>query len=157
MASFRIYFPYGTFHSFTRSSKINPTDFFPLFFCCRRGVVYRGIYLPSLSGKLQDERLEVAYQKYAHRQRQKSLMLVNSADLCLKVMVLLKVLCYLDANEQDDVRDYDDGNNNSRLLLGDFSSQDSDSAFSDKGKKNKFGDNKRLAQRNIKKPLKFIK
>ena len=70
----------------------------------RRGVVYRGIYLPSLSGKLQDERLEIAYQKYAHRQRQKSLMLVNSADLCLKVMVLLKVLCYLDANEQDDVK-----------------------------------------------------
>ena len=53
----------------------------------RRGAVYRGIYLPSLSGKLQDERLEVAYQKYSHRQRQKSLLLVNAADLCLKVRV----------------------------------------------------------------------
>ena len=54
-------------------------------------MVYRGIYLPSLSGKLQDERLELAYQRYAHRQRQKSLMLVNSADLLLKGMILLKV------------------------------------------------------------------
>ena len=53
--------------------------------CFRRGAVYRGIYLPSLSGKLQDERLEIAYQKYSHRQRQKSLLLVNAADLCLKV------------------------------------------------------------------------
>ena len=54
-------------------------------FSFRRGAVYRGIYLPSLSGKLQDERLEVAYQKYSHRQRQRSLLLVNVADLCLKV------------------------------------------------------------------------
>ena len=63
------------------------------------GMVYRGIYLPSLSGKLQDERLEAAYQKYAHRQRQKSLMLVNTADVLLKVMTLLKVTCYLDSEE----------------------------------------------------------
>lgn len=62
-------------------------------------MVYKGIYLPSLSGKLQDERLELAYQKYAHRQRQKSLMLVNSADLLLKVIILLKVLCYIDVDE----------------------------------------------------------
>ena len=65
-------------------------------FSFRRGVVYRGIYLPSLSGKLQDENLEQAYQKYAHRQRQKSLMLVNSADIALKILVLLKVVCYID-------------------------------------------------------------
>ena len=60
-----------------------------LFFSFRRGAVYRGIYLPSLSGKLQDERLEIAYQKYSHRQRQKSLLLVNAADLCLKVRVAM--------------------------------------------------------------------
>jgi hypothetical protein len=60
-------------------------------FFFRRGAVYKGIYLPSLSGKLQDNRLEMAYQKYAHRQRQKSLMLVNSADLILKVVIMLKV------------------------------------------------------------------
>ncbi len=65
----------------------------------RRGAVYKGIYLPSLSGKLQDDRLEAAYQRYAHRQRQKSLMLVNTADLCLKAMVVMKVLCVVDEGE----------------------------------------------------------
>ena len=65
----------------------------------RRGAVYRGIYLPSLSGKLQDERLEFAYLRYAHRQRQKSLMLVNSADIILKILVVLRVFCLLDDND----------------------------------------------------------
>lgn len=59
----------------------------------RRGIVYRGIYLPSLSGKLQDERLEFAYLRYAHRQRQKSLMLVNSADILLKFFVIWLGIC----------------------------------------------------------------
>ena len=44
---------------------------------------------------LQDERLEFAYLRYAHRQRQKSLMLVNSADIILKILVVLRVLCIL--------------------------------------------------------------
>ena len=65
-------------------------------------MVYRGIYLPSLSGRLHDERLEAAYQKYAHRQRQRSLMLVNSADLCLKIVIVLKVLCVIDSSEVED-------------------------------------------------------
>ncbi len=38
----------------------------------------------------QDEKLEAAYQKYAHRQRQKSLVLVNLFDLCIKVIIILK-------------------------------------------------------------------
>ena len=38
----------------------------------------------------QDEKLEAAYQTYAHRQRQKSLVLVNLFDLCIKVILLLK-------------------------------------------------------------------
>ena len=59
-------------------------------------MVYRGIYLPSLSGKLQDERLEFAYLRYAHRQRQKSLMLINSADIWLKILLLLRVYCVID-------------------------------------------------------------
>lgn len=67
----------------------------------RRGIVYRGIYLPSLSGKLQDERLEFAYLRYAHRQRQKSLMLVNSADIILKILILLRSHCALDKPEND--------------------------------------------------------
>ena len=65
----------------------------------RRGAVYRGIYLPSLSGKLQDERLEFAYLRYAHRQRQKSLMLVNSADIILKILVILQVFCIIDEDD----------------------------------------------------------
>ncbi len=63
--------------------------------------MYKGIYLPSLSGRLQDARLEAAYQKYSHRQRQKSLVLVNSADVLLKVIMLLKVACVLDDIGQD--------------------------------------------------------
>ena len=64
-------------------------------------MVYKGIYLPSLSGKLQDERLEIAYQRYAHRQRQKSLMLVNSADILLKAVILLKVTCYITDGDEE--------------------------------------------------------
>ncbi len=72
-------------------------------------MVYKGIYLPSLSGRLQDARLEAAYQKYAHRQRQKSLVLVNSADVLLKVVILLKVTCLLDHNESGEVYEDDSG------------------------------------------------
>ena len=61
----------------------------------RRGMVYRGIYLPSLSGKLHDDRLEFAYLRYAHRQRQKSLFLVNILDIFVKIIFFLKVYCLL--------------------------------------------------------------
>lgn len=71
-------------------------------FLFSRGPVYHGIYFPSLSAKLQDDRLEMAYLKYAHRQRQKSLMLVNSADIILKLIILLKVFCYIDSNDTKD-------------------------------------------------------
>ena len=49
----------------------------------QRGKVCYGIYLPSLSGRLQDPKLEDAYQKYSHRQRQKSLVLVTYQTYCL--------------------------------------------------------------------------
>ena len=74
----------------------------------QRGYVLYGIYLPSLSGRLQvcppsppppqhhchhhclqDPKLEDAYQKYAHRQRQKALILVNFSDLLLKVILII--------------------------------------------------------------------
>ncbi|XP_071744733.1 adenylyl cyclase 78C isoform X2 [Lepeophtheirus salmonis] len=67
----------------------------------RRGLVYRGIYFPSLSGKLQDEALELAYQRYAQRQRQKSLLLVNFADFILKIIILCKTMCILDHGDND--------------------------------------------------------
>ena len=67
-----------------------------------RGTVFNGIYLPSLSGQLQDPKLEEAYQKYSYRQRQKSLVLVNISDLLLKLIVLSKLFCIVklpDSNE----------------------------------------------------------
>ena len=64
-------------------------------------MIYRGIYLPSLSGKLQDDRLEFAYLRYAHRQRQKSLFLVNIADIVLKLLIFLRVYCLFDVNGED--------------------------------------------------------
>ena len=69
---------------------------FDIFF--RRGLVYRGIYLPSLTGKLQDDRLEFAYLRYAHRQRQKSLFLVNVADIVLKLLIIFRVYCIFGIN-----------------------------------------------------------
>lgn len=37
----------------------------------------------------RDQQLEVAYQRYSHRQRQKSLIMVNGVDLVLKVVLLI--------------------------------------------------------------------
>ena len=43
----------------------------------QRGVVYRGLYFPSLSNSFRLAPLEAAYQRYSQRQRQKSLIVVN--------------------------------------------------------------------------------
>ena len=51
------------------------------------GINCYGIFLPSFSEKLQDEKLEIAYKRYAQRQRQMSIMLVNFADILFKVGV----------------------------------------------------------------------
>ena len=51
-----------------------------------------GIYLPSLSGRLDSPRLEAAYQKYSHRQRQKSVILVNMFDLLIKLVQLVIIV-----------------------------------------------------------------
>jgi hypothetical protein len=51
----------------------------------KRGAVHRGVYLPSLTNSFRERRLEVAYQRYSHRQRQKSLIIANAVDLLLKV------------------------------------------------------------------------
>ena len=70
----------------------------------QRGKVCYGIYLPSLSGRLQDPKLEDAYQKYSHRQRQKSLILVNLSDLLLKLIVLVKLFCIVKTTETTDIK-----------------------------------------------------
>ena len=68
----------------------------------------------------KDARLEAAYQKYAHRQRQKSLVLVNSADVLLKAIILLKVTCVLDdvGGGDDNEEEYEvEGDDGDGLLL----------------------------------------
>ena len=55
-----------------------------------------GIYLPSLSGRLDSPRLEAAYQKYSHRQRQKSVILVNMVDLLIKIAQLVMIVVLRD-------------------------------------------------------------
>lgn len=51
----------------------------------KRGLMYKGIYWPSLTNSFQSKHLELAYLRYSHRQRQKALIIVNIVDLLLKV------------------------------------------------------------------------
>ncbi|KAF2879850.1 hypothetical protein ILUMI_26307, partial [Ignelater luminosus] len=51
----------------------------------KRGLMYKGIYWPSLTNSFHSKHLEMAYLRYSHRQRQKSLIIVNIVDLLLKV------------------------------------------------------------------------
>lgn len=51
----------------------------------KKGLMYKGIYWPSLTNSFKCKRLEMAYLRYSHRQRQKSLIIVNIVDLLLKV------------------------------------------------------------------------
>jgi hypothetical protein len=60
----------------------------------KRGIVYRGVYCPSLSNSFREDHLELAYQRYSHRQRQKSLIIVNLVDSLLKI-VLATVTHYI--------------------------------------------------------------
>jgi len=53
----------------------------------KRGIVYRGVYCPSLSNSFREVHLELAYQRYSHRQRQKSLIIVNLVDALLKIVL----------------------------------------------------------------------
>ncbi|XP_049854245.1 adenylate cyclase type 8 isoform X4 [Schistocerca gregaria] len=53
----------------------------------KRGMVYRGIYCPSLTNSFRESHLELAYQRYSHRQRQRSLIVVNLVDLLLKAVL----------------------------------------------------------------------
>ncbi|XP_065334949.1 adenylyl cyclase 78C isoform X2 [Cloeon dipterum] len=58
----------------------------------KRGALWRGIYLPSLTSSFCSRPLELAYQRYSHRQRQKALMIVNCVDLAVKLALLLTAL-----------------------------------------------------------------
>ncbi|CAL4122048.1 unnamed protein product, partial [Meganyctiphanes norvegica] len=60
----------------------------------KKGSVYKGIYLPTLTNSFREYGLESAYQRYSHRQRQKSLIMVNGVDLSLKVALLVIFFLY---------------------------------------------------------------
>ncbi|XP_046393451.1 adenylate cyclase type 8-like isoform X2 [Ischnura elegans] len=60
----------------------------------KRGMVYRGIYFPSLTNSFREKRLEMAYQRYSHRQRQKSLIIVNIVDLLLKIALIVAFVAH---------------------------------------------------------------
>lgn len=59
----------------------------------KKGLVYRGVIIPNLTNSFKNKHLEMAYQRYSSRQRQKSLIIVNVVGLILKVIVLASQTC----------------------------------------------------------------
>ncbi|XP_072935592.1 adenylyl cyclase 78C [Epargyreus clarus] len=55
----------------------------------RTGRYYKGIYWPSITNSFKDESVELSYQRYSRRQRQRSLIMVNIVDLILKICLSL--------------------------------------------------------------------
>ncbi|XP_030767972.1 adenylate cyclase type 8-like isoform X2 [Sitophilus oryzae] len=55
----------------------------------KKGLMYKGIYWPSLTNSFHCKHLELAYLRYSHRQRQKALIIVNIVDLLLKVALIV--------------------------------------------------------------------
>ncbi|KAF5286671.1 hypothetical protein FQR65_LT12475 [Abscondita terminalis] len=55
----------------------------------RKGLMYKGIYWPSLKNSFHSKHLEIAYLRYSHRQRQKSLIIVNMVDFLLKIALFI--------------------------------------------------------------------
>ncbi|XP_038116124.1 adenylyl cyclase 78C [Culex quinquefasciatus] len=53
----------------------------------KRGNVVKGILCPSMTNSFRAPSLERSYLTYSHRQRQKSLILVNVVDLVLKIVL----------------------------------------------------------------------
>ncbi|KAG7304246.1 hypothetical protein JYU34_011184 [Plutella xylostella] len=66
----------------------------------KTGSYYKGIYWPSITNSFKDENLECSYQRYSQRQRQKSLIMVNVVDLCLKIC-LSKIYALTMRNSDD--------------------------------------------------------
>lgn len=55
----------------------------------KRGNLVKGILCPSLTNSFRARSLERSYLTYSHRQRQKSLLIVNIVDLMLKVVLAI--------------------------------------------------------------------
>ncbi|XP_015596433.1 adenylate cyclase type 8 isoform X2 [Cephus cinctus] len=54
----------------------------------KKGVLYKGIFCPSLSNSFHSQQLETSYLHYSNRQRQKSLIMLNIVDLFLKIALI---------------------------------------------------------------------
>lgn len=52
----------------------------------------RGVVIPRLRDNFEDKNLESAYKKYSHRQRHKSLVILNVIDISLKVAFFFHLL-----------------------------------------------------------------
>ncbi|XP_055305756.1 adenylyl cyclase 78C-like [Sitodiplosis mosellana] len=59
----------------------------------KRGNVVKGILCPSLTNSFRARSLERSYLTYSHRQRQKSLLIVNIVDLILKLVLAAVWTC----------------------------------------------------------------
>lgn len=55
----------------------------------KSGNVIKGILCPSLTNSFKQSSLERAYLTYTHRQRQKSLIIVNLVDFILKIVLAM--------------------------------------------------------------------
>ncbi|EZA54802.1 hypothetical protein DMN91_007094 [Ooceraea biroi] len=51
----------------------------------KKGMLCKGIFLPSLTNSFHNKQLETSYLFYSNRQRQKSLIMLNIVDLGLKI------------------------------------------------------------------------
>ncbi|GAB6028424.1 hypothetical protein CHUAL_002584 [Chamberlinius hualienensis] len=59
----------------------------------KKGWVFHGIIAPNITNSFKNKHLEVAYQKYSSRQRQKSLIIVNVVGLIVKIAILVSSKC----------------------------------------------------------------
>ncbi|XP_027841680.2 adenylyl cyclase 78C isoform X1 [Aphis gossypii] len=74
----------GTDYNTNNTSQIPIEYTEPVF---KKGRVYKGIYCPTLTNSFREPSLELSYQRYSHRQRQKSLIIVNFVDMTLKAVL----------------------------------------------------------------------
>lgn len=72
----------------------SPSDkYSTAYFCDDDGrLSYKGILFPKLLDNFGDVHLESAYQKYSHRQRQKSLLILNLIDMAVKMGFFVALL-----------------------------------------------------------------
>ena len=55
----------------------------------------KGIILPRLTDNFNDSHLEAAYQRYSHRQRQKSLLILHILDVVVKISFFIALMIKL--------------------------------------------------------------